>query len=91
MVEQVAMDKLLRGLPNDLRRVVGKVKVSLPRKLTAALETALATKEIGTAEARTFQPCQPDLGKAPENWRPRAHGRAHAHRVQPLQPWMSMP
>lgn len=50
VVEWVAMDKFLRGLPDDVRWLVGMRKAKSPWYLIFALETALVTQEMGPAE-----------------------------------------
>lgn len=66
VVEQEAMEKFLKGLPDDVRRAVGLAKGSSFHNLTATLENVLATKEMGTAEVRIFRPRRLDLRKEPE-------------------------
>lgn len=53
IVEQVALDHFLRGLPDDERRVVGMKVVQLPRDMVAALQCELVTLEMGRGENRT--------------------------------------
>lgn len=66
VVEHVVMDKFLRELPNG--GYGGMVGVQTPRYLTIALETAMATKEIGAVEVRSFRPHWLNQQKASGAW-----------------------